>query len=633
VTNRSPRVARLSDGLLVLFLALACLPSTPPVALGVDLDSSWRWAINVAADRGWRWGEDVVFTYGPLGWLIQPIDGVGHALPSALFLGLLQMGIALLVLERRWRRLASLGDAWIAALALALAFSAGLEADGRILLLTGLLAASVAVETDRRWRIAKSVTLGLLAGILPFVKFQLGIGAWLVSLGLVSMALLRRRLAETTSSVFLAGIAAAGAVAFVHFSSVRAMSRWVALSFEISVGFDAGMSTPPRSLDLALLVLVVAMATALLGLAIGRADRDLVAAALPVGLVLLIVYKHSFVRAFHRAPLFFLFALGAFGCLVVWSSSRICRVATRVAVALAGLALTGSLALHEGGLTHALARLSPTVLIGDALVAFGPSAAEQARRERAALSRRELARVELPASWLVRLGEPGATVTVLPWRLGICAANPIPCVPPRTLQLYTAYTADLDHFVAEGLRTAPPRFLLLHFPEAQRRLFFASTPETWYALFGRYRLVAVSDLAAVALLEHTGTHSPQELMFPDRPETAPLAYLSLRLSQNPLRLLSRLAFQAPSVDLELDFTTGPSASGRIVPANAPAGIALAAPTDLADAARILESGRARVVDSARLIGPGANRYRIDLIAVKVPAGGHRPNIEIAGRFD
>lgn len=627
------KLERLSDALLAFFLALVCLPPTPPVALGVDLDSSWRWAINVSGDRGWRWGEDVVFTYGPLGWLIQPIDGVNHELPSALFLGLLQAGIALLILERRWRGLADPMDSWIAASALAAAFTAGLEADGRILLLTGLLGASIAVETDRRWRILKSVTLGALAGVLLFVKFQLGLGGFVVCAELVAMAMIRNRLSETAGSLCISLAAGAGMVASFHFSSASALFRWITLSFEIARGFDAGMSTPARTIDVVLLVFLLVVSVAVLVLALGRGDWDVVAAALPVGLVLLMVYKHSFVRGFHRAPLFFMFALAAFGCLAAWSRSRPSRLAAGAAVALASLTLAWSLALHEGGLARGLSRLSPAALTAKAIVAFNPAVAEHARRERATSSRRELDRFALPSEWLARLREPGATVMVVPWRFGICAANPIQCVPLRTLQLYTAYSTELDRFVAEGLRAAPPRFLLLHFPETQRRLFFASAPETWNALIGRYHLVGVSELPAIALLEYTGGTLGRLRAVTNQADTAPLIRLSVRMRQNLLQLLSRLAFQVPAVELDLDFAAGPSARGRIVPANAAAGIALAAPTDLAEAASILETGRARAVEGVRLSGPGSSWYQIDRIAVDVPAGGRLPRIEIDSGFD
>ncbi|MBZ0089796.1 MAG: hypothetical protein K8H90_05390, partial [Thermoanaerobaculia bacterium] len=604
-----------------------------PVAVGAYLDSSWRWAINFSFYLFFLFLYYFFFTYGPIGRLIQPIDGVDHSLASALFLGLLQAGIAALLLERRFRRSASLIDSWLAAAAVAIAFGAGLEADGRVLLLTGLLGASLEVESEPRWRVVRSAQLGALAGVLPFVKFQLGIGAWLVAAGLALLARIQRRPGASPVPFLLAAAATATALAAASFPDVRALARWGALSYELAVGFDAGMSTPARQLDLILVALIAGVVLALLWLARRVRDSDLAGAAVPVVLVLLLVYKHSFVRAFHRPPLFFLFALAALGCLLVWVRPGALRVAARGALGVGWLALAASLALHQGGLAGAMNRLSPARLLAAVLDAADPAAAGRARRERTEASRTELARLALPADWISRLGEPGATVTVLPWRLSVCAANPIPCVPPRTLQLYTAYTPALDRFVAVGFRTAPPRFLILHFPEAQRRLFFASTPDSWRALFGRYRLVAIAPHPALALLERIGPNSEQPLAAPESPQAAPLAYLSLELGQGPIRALARLAFQVPAVEVELDFESDRSATGRIVPANAAAGIALAAPADVGEAARILESGRARQVARVRLAGPGAAWYRIASAGVATTNDGPSPAIEIARPFD
>lgn len=55
-----------------LVLALACLPTfTPP---GLDLmDGSWVLANSWAHELGLRWGSDLAYTYGPLGFLKNPV--------------------------------------------------------------------------------------------------------------------------------------------------------------------------------------------------------------------------------------------------------------------------------------------------------------------------------------------------------------------------------------------------------------------------------------------------------------------------------------------------------------------------------------------------------------------------------
>ncbi|MCI0720040.1 MAG: hypothetical protein L0338_13885, partial [Acidobacteria bacterium] len=55
-------------GLLVVGLGLWTLPVpvTPP---SPGLDSSWRIALVIAVENGWHFGEQILWTYGPLGFL------------------------------------------------------------------------------------------------------------------------------------------------------------------------------------------------------------------------------------------------------------------------------------------------------------------------------------------------------------------------------------------------------------------------------------------------------------------------------------------------------------------------------------------------------------------------------------
>src|SRR3954469_22751865 len=79
----APRIA------LFLFCVLLVCPLRY-WPLGRDVDSTWRFALNFAAAHGLVAGRDVVFTYGPLGYLVFPEDTgnnlmAGLAFQSALW--------------------------------------------------------------------------------------------------------------------------------------------------------------------------------------------------------------------------------------------------------------------------------------------------------------------------------------------------------------------------------------------------------------------------------------------------------------------------------------------------------------------------------------------------------------------
>src|SRR5215469_7324240 len=57
--------------LTAFFIALVILtvPSAPP---DLGIDASWCAVLNWAHQHGLQFGQDVVFTYGPLGFLVAP---------------------------------------------------------------------------------------------------------------------------------------------------------------------------------------------------------------------------------------------------------------------------------------------------------------------------------------------------------------------------------------------------------------------------------------------------------------------------------------------------------------------------------------------------------------------------------
>ena len=58
-----------SLALVVALVTWPVLSLTP----GVGLDPSWEVALQMATQRGFDWGTQVIFSYGPLGFLSVPL--------------------------------------------------------------------------------------------------------------------------------------------------------------------------------------------------------------------------------------------------------------------------------------------------------------------------------------------------------------------------------------------------------------------------------------------------------------------------------------------------------------------------------------------------------------------------------
>jgi hypothetical protein len=70
---------------LLIFVAFVMLTFPPCFGgMGTGLDASWQLGLNEASSRHMIYGRDLIFTYGPLGFVIHPLD-VGSNLIHATF--------------------------------------------------------------------------------------------------------------------------------------------------------------------------------------------------------------------------------------------------------------------------------------------------------------------------------------------------------------------------------------------------------------------------------------------------------------------------------------------------------------------------------------------------------------------
>ena len=96
------RLAVTALGLLLAALWGLSL-AQPPMPASVGLDESWRIGLTMAAEQGLRFGQDVVFTFGPLGFALQGIADPALAAATAAVTALLAAVAAGGLCERRSR--------------------------------------------------------------------------------------------------------------------------------------------------------------------------------------------------------------------------------------------------------------------------------------------------------------------------------------------------------------------------------------------------------------------------------------------------------------------------------------------------------------------------------------------------
>ncbi|MFC2144542.1 hypothetical protein ACFLQM_02535, partial [Acidobacteriota bacterium] len=317
--SREERIRRIVGYLLIAVLSLITLygvyrPLGPP-----GIDPGWQWAVNQARDAGLIFGRDIVFTYGPLAYLMAPLDVSSNLLLANGFFLTVQVlfAVSLAVLFRRDPRLLP-----IAAFAVlfVIAHHQGLAVEGFFLLVVGLLSL-LSVFTDHRIPLAIAATL---AAILLLVKMSLGVA----SLVILAAALLIARVLFHRSYRLALGLVPFPAVlivlGFLLFDRPGTFFTWLRLSAQVVSGYSVANSITNAVSNAGLQVAVGVITVGVwIGLPIVlRHDKNLLAYNLLFAPVVLIQFRLAFVRQdFHQIQ-FIPFMLALIAISVLFTHDR-----------------------------------------------------------------------------------------------------------------------------------------------------------------------------------------------------------------------------------------------------------------------------------------------------------------------
>jgi hypothetical protein len=329
--------ARILAGLLVILASAAAWLPDRIEAFGPGLDPSWIDSLNEFARSPFAFGRDFVFTYGPLGYVLRPLDLHENLRNAFAWRVFVDLSVAALLIHRL---LGGLGLRQVAAAALGFASLPALGVEFEYQINAALLFACVlALNMSRGARLATLAVASCASAALAFMN--LGVGVVALAILSASWLILRRRDPRAVFASVAAYGAAGLSLALLLFSSSQDLRSWLSLSAQVVRGYDTAMATwngPWAPLALALAVLAaLCAATVLL-----TRSRSEAAPAMWLGLVpIALSFKHSFVRhdQEHLAPFFALTC--ALALTIVVSSNRVREVSAAGALTLLCLVTLG----------------------------------------------------------------------------------------------------------------------------------------------------------------------------------------------------------------------------------------------------------------------------------------------------
>jgi hypothetical protein len=614
VTTRQRLAVLLIVAASALTLTVQTFPLGPP-----GIDPGWQWVVNTAGSEGWTVGRDMVFTYGPLGWIAAPQDHRGHLWWAAAFEVLLQLGLGAVLLARLRRAPEQLPAVIVATVVWMIAVGLGLRFEGRVVLVSALLCLD-GVHNNRRFSLCSA---GALAALTLFIKMSLGVavGATVApALAITAHRHGRRTVVPPFVVAALVGLTAAvGTI-----GSPGAVVQWIRLSLDIVSGYSSAASIIGSGV-----VLWTGLAMLSITLALGwvTSRRGFGWAVLILLPGLLVHFRLAFVRQDGHQFLFAPFVIGLIAVAIPWLSPA---AAWRHAVlSVAGLT---SLASLGGAIPWTVTEL-PRVIVGrlpgpSSVATIARPAATSAALHEA--SRRNLDALALPEDWRRRIAASGERVTVIPWEVMYGPANDLPVAPLRTIQLYLAHTSRLDEWSA-ALFTGDdaPGWVLDDFAPTGKRRALLDAPATWRAVYRTYRVDSVRWDPFLMLLRRRDVPVDEPLRplgrasmetagsrAPVPPSTGGMVFASVDLPMNALGRLNRSVFRVPLIMTEFHHTDGTRSQARLIPDTAGAGILVDPFPHTVDDYVGLWAGRpTSPVRSIHLHGPGL-RYHAPAATVR-----------------
>lgn len=288
----SPRLSR-GLGWSGLFVVLVLATFTFPLMPAADLDPSWRMALGYFYENGMQFGRDVIFTYGPLGFIM------GKTFSGLQFWSLIagQLGLALIsaaVIMWQGRRLQ--GNARLVFFGFFLLFGITYE-DALHMLVIAILGFELLrlAEENRTWPVVPIAAVFAGYAQIKFTDLLLATFSVFVAVGYQgwqgrwrSAALLGLTYVATFLGIWLAcGQSLLNLPAYFHGS-------WL-----ISAGYQWAMGFPTATHHLwpGLLVLALMVAYAGFHLFLSPAKPRAVANVLLLGAYVYLNWKHGFVRS------------------------------------------------------------------------------------------------------------------------------------------------------------------------------------------------------------------------------------------------------------------------------------------------------------------------------------------------
>jgi hypothetical protein len=518
------------------------------------LDGSWQIALSLAARDRLSFGRDLVFSYGPLGFLAHPrLVTFPTALAAIAFAAASQFGLCLLLLRRTLRTYPWYLSLLLTYSVVAMLAASGFSNLGDYSLFFVLFFVVAALQDEQRPLVWLLPVVSLLATCELLIKVSDG----LVAFVLLSLAAWRTQPGGWRSEAILAssGVTSLALVWVATGGRLADLPRWLYESLHIVKAYTPAMAIEAIStgvyLQAAIFIIVAAVLVVVAFRHLERSRSFPLTAALAI--YTFAYFKEGFVRLdFIHASLFFAaFAIAVL--TIAWSAQ------TRWVAATLVLGLLGAVATVTSNTSFFY---RPSVRMAEAmnqleLLAHSDREIKAARRDL-----RESLELDTPTLELLR----GHTVDVQPDETSAVWAYGLTWRPEPLLQSYVALDHELDRFNASFIAQRGAERILLQkeSPALDGRNALYLAPESYLVLLCRYRQLhayrdwgtlgrATNRCGSVRRLTSVQASQGQSVRVPAAPSASDVVFARMQIPTTLKQRLADFVFKrryTPAIDLD-----------------------------------------------------------------------------------
>ncbi|KLO32786.1 hypothetical protein [Mycobacterium haemophilum] len=546
--------ARWQQGLGAFIAAALFWPksSIDPI---VGLDPSWQAGLALARIHHIAWGPELVFTYGPLGFLqTSAYYSFAQAVLASIYqitvIAALFLGIATALRQRHAPMTSLIGAFVTTGIAVSLHVGNGFSVKGSlgmwypelaVLAAFAWASASLLQHEPKRSTVFTTCTaLGAVAGFQLLVKLSSGLS--IVVIALAVSVLLGWRAVGRHCATLVTFVASIPIWWLLAGQQPGDLPTWLKLSAAIVSGYVDAMATVPLPPNAALGVLLSLAWTVALGVMFARGRPEIPRRfVVLVAIVTLIAGKEAFGRfdLWHFSILLGVIVVALAITPLTGTRRRRGYVVAALAITLASANIYAS-AVYD----RAVAVVQAPMQVVDRLATLALPGRLGQRIEQAKADQRTL--YAIPSRFITTIGS--APVHIDPQEISAAWAYDLTWRPTPVFQTYSAYNPTLDHLNSESLANKP-QFVLSRLSPA--------SPAT--GIDGRLGVQESPQYSRALLCDYTvnGIENRWALLTRTTPHCGPLT----PLSTVPLRENDTIMVPAPSepdmavlVGIDLDQT-------------------------------------------------------------------------------